>query len=122
MKKIFIALVLFALLLSGCGTFEVYLERTPAADSTSFPAAAATEEPKLTINSTSDEIQHALLESATKWKTIWMDGTVTNYALDGTNSKMTTREQVWIDLLTNRIRVLMGPVDGIANQFLTSDG
>src|SRR6266498_260235 len=122
MKKIFIVLVLFSLVLSGCGTFEVYLEKTPAADTSSVPASAATLEPKLTTNSTSEEIQRAMLASATKWKTIWMDGTVTNYALDGTNSKVTTREQVWIDLLTSRFRVVMGPVDGAANRFLTSDG
>lgn len=122
MKRFFIALILFSLLLSGCGTFEVYLETTPAADSTSFPAAAATGEPKLATNSTSDEIQHAMLESATKWKSIWMDGTVTDYALDDTNSKTTTHEQVWIDLLTNRFRVVTGAVDDAANQFLTSDG
>jgi hypothetical protein len=122
MKKIFVVLILFSLLLSGCGTFEIYLESTPVADSTIVPASAATVVPTLSLNSTSEEIQHAMLESATKWKSIWMDGTVTNYTLDGTNSATTTREQVWIDLLKNRFRVVIGPADGAAHQFLTSDG
>lgn len=122
MKKISVALILFSLLLSGCGRFEVYLETTPAVDTQNKPGSGATIEPTLSLKSTSEEIQRAMLESATKWKTIWMDGTVTNYVLDGTNSRTTTHEQVWIDLLKNRFRVVMGPVDGIANQFLTSDG
>ncbi len=122
MQKVFTVLVLFSLVLSGCGTFEVYVETTPVAESAAPANSVATVEPQLSVNSTSEEIQRAMLESATRWKSIWLDGTVTNYSLDGTNSQTTTREQVWIDLLTNRFRVLVGPVDGAANQFLTSDG
>ena len=122
MRKIFILLILFTLLLSGCGTFEIYLETTPEADP-AMPAAAATVEPKLSINSTSEQIQLAMLESATRWKSIWMDGTVTNFAMPKTDSQTTTtREQVWIDLTTNRFRVLSGEANGYAQQFLTSDG
>ena len=95
MQKFFVVLILFTLLLSGCGTFEVYLETTPAAESSIPLAASATVEPKLSLYSTSEQIQHAMLESATKWKSIWMDGTVTNYVMPQTDSQTSiTREQV----------------------------
>src|SRR5512146_1450246 len=109
MQKVIVVVVLFSLLLSGCGTFEVYLETTPSAES-SIPVTAATVEPKLSLDSTSQEIQLAMLESATKWKSIWMDGTVTNYAMPQTDSQTsTTHEQAWIDLTTNRFRIVTGP-------------
>src|SRR5215216_2212834 len=102
MQKIFIVLILLTLLLSGCGTIEIYVEATPVRES-SVPVVAATVKPKLSLNSTSEEIQLAMLESATKWKSIWMDGTITYYAMTQTDSQtMTSREQVWIDLTTNR--------------------
>lgn len=122
MQKVVLVFVLFSLLLSGCGTFEVYVETTPVGESMLPIGAAPTEEPGLTLNSTSEQIQRAMLESAIEWKSIWMDGTVTEFAVDGSNQKTTTREQVWIDLTTNRFRVLSGPVDGEAERFLTSDG
>jgi hypothetical protein len=110
------------LLLTGCGTFEVYLETTPVGESV-LPGAGAivTAEPSLSLASTSEEIQQAMLESATQWKSIWMDGTVTYYAVEGSTATTTTREQVWIDLTTNRFRVLTGPAEGVAEKFLASD-
>lgn len=123
MKRFYVALILFSLLLSSCGTFEIYVETTPEENSAISAEAVATAEPQLSLNSTSDEIQLAMLESATKWKSIWMDGTVTNYAMSQTDSQPTTnREQVWIDLTTSRFRVVMGPVDGEAETFKSSDG
>src|SRR5215207_2458836 len=122
MYRAFIALVLSAVLLSSCGTLEIYVETTPVGESV-IPGSIATSEPKLSLNSTSEEIQRAMLESASKWKSLWMDGTVTYYTMEGTDSQtITTREQVWIDLTTNRFRVVTGPTDGEAEQFLTSDG
>ena len=122
MQKLFAVLILLTSLLTGCGTFEVYVETTPVGESV-VPGAIATAEPKLSLASTSGEIQLAMLESASKWKSIWMDGTITQYAVDETGSPATTtREQVWIDLTTNRFRVLTGSADGVAEKFLTSDG
>jgi hypothetical protein len=122
MYKALIALILSAMLLSSCGTLEIYVETTPVGESL-LPASAATAEPKLSLNSTSQEIRLAMLESASKWKSIWMDGTVTYHALPQTDSQTTViREQVWIDLPTHRFRVLTGPADGAAEQFITSDG
>lgn len=124
MRKVIVLYILFSLLLSSCGTFEVYVETTPVGNS-SLPgdAVAVTAEPLLSLNSTSEQIQRAMLESATRWKSIWMDGRVTYFAMDGIDSQTTTtREQVWIDLTTDRFRVLRGPTDGEAEKFLTSDG
>src|SRR5215207_10984341 len=102
MQRVFVAFILCALLLSACGTFEIYVETTPIGESV-VPGLIATPEPKLSLNSTSEEIRLAMLESATKWKSIWMDGTVTYQAMDGTDAQTTTtREQVWIDLTTSR--------------------
>lgn len=125
MRKIFLVLVLITPLLSGCGTLEVYFKTTPVGNSAlpGSAAAMATLEPGLSINSTSEEIQLAMLESATNWKSLWMDGTITYYAMPGTDSQTTpTREQVWIDLTTDRFRVLMGPVERQAEKYMASDG
>ena len=123
MQKVFTVFILFSLLLTGCGTFEVYLETTPVGESVLPGAGAiATAEPTLSLVSSSEEIRQAMLESATQWKSIWMDGTVTYYPMDGSAATTTTREQVWIDLTTSRFRVLTGPVEGLAEKFLTSDG
>jgi hypothetical protein len=124
MHKVFLAVILLTLLLSGCGTLEISIETTPVGNSV-LPEAVivtATPEPSLSMSSSSEEIRQFMLESATNWKSVWMDGTVTNYALDGTNAQTTIREQVWIDLTTNRFRVLMGPADGEAEKFMASDG
>lgn len=125
MHRSIVVFIALALLLSACGTLEISLE-TPPPEVAEIPvgsAPQATAEPGLSLASTSEEIQRAMLESATKWKSIWMDGTVTYFAMEGTDSQTSTaREQVWIDLTTNRFRVLTGPTDGPAEQFLASDG
>src|SRR5215216_5930344 len=122
MPRVFFAFILSVLLLSSCGTFEIYFETTPE-EAPAAPVAAATAAPTLSLNSTSQEIQRLMLESATKWKSIWMDGTVTYFPIEGTSGPTTiSREQVWIDLSTNRFRVLTGPVGGVAEKFLASNG
>jgi WD40 repeat protein len=124
MRNIIALFVLASLLLSGCGTFEIYVETTPSGDS-ALPAGAAvlTAEPRLSLNSSSDEIRLAMLESSKNWKSVWMDGTITYNAMPQTDSQTTVlREQVWIDLTTSRFRVLTGPSDGEAEQFINSDG
>ncbi len=124
MRKVFLFAILITLLLSGCGTLEIYIDTTPVGNSI-MPEASivtVTPEPGLSMSSTSEEIRQIMRESATNWKSVWMDGTVTDYALDGTNAQTTIREQVWIDLTTNRFRVLIGPADGDAEKYLASDG
>jgi WD40 repeat protein len=125
MRKVFLTAILFGVLLSGCGTLEISIETTPVGNSV-LPQAAiitATPDPVLSMSAASEEIRQVMLESATKWKSVWMDGTVANYAMEGTDSQTAaTREQVWIDLPTSRFRVQMGPVDGDVEKYLASDG
>ena len=122
MQKIFIVLVLLSMLLSACGTLEISLA-TPASEGPIEPLLPPSVESKLSLDSSSEEIQQAMLESATQWKSIWMDGTITQFAMEGTDSQPENfREQVWIDLTTSRFRILTGPADGTAEKFKASDG
>jgi hypothetical protein len=124
MRKVFLFAILITLLISGCGTLEIYIDATPVGNSI-LPEAAiitATPETSLSMSSSSEEIRQFMLQSATNWKSVWMDGTATNYAMDGTRAQTTIREQVWIDLTTDRFRVLIGPADGEVEEYLASDG
>ncbi len=127
MRRSFILFIALSLLVSACGTLEVALETPPSAITDlpmgSNPETSVTAESRLLLSSTSEEIQRAMLESATNWQSIWMDGTITQYPLDGSSEEQqVSREQVWIDLLTSRFRILTGPVDGAPETFKTSDG
>ena len=122
MQRTFMALIVLSLLLSACGTLEVSIA-TPASENPMDRIPPSTDEPNLSMSSSSDEIQRAMLESATKWKSIWMDGTITQYAPDGGDAPLpVSREQVWIDLSTNRFRVLTGSAEGGAESYLACDG
>jgi WD40 repeat protein len=127
MRRFFVLFIALSLLVSACGTLEISLESPPSAiteppiSSSSVPIV--TSEPRLSLNSTSEDIQRAMLESATNWQSIWMDGTITQYALDGSDTPpQVSREQVWIDLPTSRFRSISGPVDGEPTIFKASDG
>jgi WD40 repeat protein len=122
MKKFIYILVCLTVLLSGCGTLGVPSRATPTSASrlvvTPVPASVT-----LSMDSTSAEIQTAMLESATKWKTIWMDGTVTWYDPSGSGQPpQIHHEQDWIDQSANHFRVLLGPGDGAADTFRVCDG
>ncbi|HSL30897.1 MAG TPA: hypothetical protein VK900_16980 [Anaerolineales bacterium] len=125
MRQSFVLIIAFSLLLSACGTLEISLA-TPPPEIREDPAGSASEataEPGLSLSSSSDEIQQAMLASAATWLTIWMDGTVTQYAMDGSDaSPQVTREQVWIDQSRSRFRILSGPAEGTAEKFKASDG
>lgn len=77
----------------------------------------------LSLSSGSEQIQQAMRVSATRWGTVWMDGTLTQLAADGVSAAEIYREQAWIDLTTGRFRVLMsGPEQGPAEIFKAGDG
>jgi WD40 repeat protein len=131
MKKFVYIFIALTMLLSGCGTLEISFDVTPVSaaagpDSTapvSDPATPAPVPVLLSLDSTSKEIQSAMLKSATKWDTIWMDGTVTWYDPTGSGQpSQVHREQVWIDQSVNRFRILMGSVDGPAGSFKVCNG
>ncbi|MBL8061534.1 MAG: PD40 domain-containing protein [Anaerolineales bacterium] len=75
----------------------------------------------LSLESTPEQIQKAMLESAAHWTTLQMSGTVIYYLPDG--STQTVKEQVWLDPITSRYRVEVNGFPGIADQVIKiSDG
>jgi Tol biopolymer transport system component len=122
MQRLFIALMVLSLLLSACGTFEIYVD-APAEGEPAAPPLQATPKPRLSLNSSSEEIRGAMLKSATDWLSIWLDGKVTQYAPEGSDAPLQVfREQVWIDQSTSRFRILTGPTGGNAERFIACDG
>ncbi len=111
MKRFFLLTLTF--ILTACSgnatpTPASYFDRTPA------PA-------NLGLDSTSEQIQRALWESASKWTTLQMDGSVTWYLPSGTTQIF--NEQVWLDPLKNRFKVELTGVTDPAQKILKfSDG
>ena len=102
MNRFFLATLIFVLAACSANT------PTVPADASYFeikPAPA-----NLDINSTSEQIQRALWESASKWTTLQMDGSVTWYLPDG--STQLVREQVWMDPIRSRFKT---EVTGVTN-------
>jgi len=137
MKKTVYFWMILMTLLSSCGTLEISLDYNPVtvfeAGVTATPGVSDTttqpggqEMPgstALSLDSTSDQIQTAMLESAARWDTIWMDGDLTLYDSTGSGRPpQVFREQVWIEQPGSRFRVLLGPGDSPAGTFKVSDG
>jgi hypothetical protein len=142
-KKIFLLFLTFTLTLSACGTLKITLERAPlpgvpVLDTTPTPPAtlgpgptftppASIEpsptyfqpDPPLSMTSSPQDIQHKMQHSALNWKTIWIDGVFTDLTISGTDS---AHEQLWIDQTGARFRFLSGPVNGVAQTLIVSDG
>ncbi len=77
----------------------------------------------LSMESSSEQIQQAMLISASKWQSLFLDGTVTWYDQNGSGAVVDSQhQQVWIDQMTFRFRYLSGPVNGEAASFKASDG
>lgn len=75
----------------------------------------------LNLDTTPDQIQRAMWESASRWSTLQMDGRVTWYLPDGSTQEF--QEKVWLDPLNNRYRVELKGVVNSADNFLKfSDG
>jgi len=122
MKTAVFVFLMAALVLSGCGTLEISIDQTPTPELPGGPPPP-TEIPTLSMSSTSDEIQRAMLFSARQWRTVFLDGIVTWYDPTGTGQPpQTFRQQVWIDQINFRFRYLSGPAEGEAETFRTSDG
>ena len=113
MKRILFLILIFLTACSGA-------EPIP----TSYFAASSPPQPDsviLTVDSTSEQIQHAMIESATKWTTLQMTGTITWYIADG--STQAFQEQNWIDPLNARYKVTLNGTNNAADKIVKfSDG
>ena len=109
MKRLF-ALIL-TLLLTACSSSQ-----NPASFFNLTPAPA-----NLTIDSTPEQIQRALWESAPRWNTLQMDGTVTWYMPDG--STQSAQEKVWLAPLDSKFKMELTGVTNNPNRIIKiSDG
>ena len=122
MRQLSVLFIALSLVLSACGTPEAAVA-TPSPEESVGSAPQATSQPTLSISSSSEEIRTALLQTASVWKSIWLDGTVTWYPTDGSDAPpQVYHEQAWIEPALARFRTLLGPGDGAAEQFTASDG
>jgi hypothetical protein len=97
MKRFLFLMMIF---LTACSAMEA----TP----TSYFDASTNLQPDsviLTVDSTSEQIQRAMIESASKWTTLQINGTITWYIADGTTQAY--QEQAWIDPLNSRYKVVL---------------
>ncbi len=79
------------------------------------------ETPVLRADSSSAEIQRAMLQSALKWKTAQLSGVITWYLSDG--STQSYREQTWLDPLNSRYKAELTSLTNPADRTLKfSDG
>jgi hypothetical protein len=111
MKRLSILLLALILITAAC---------TPPATApvTSTPQGSSPFPFPLRADSTSEQIRQALLLGATRWQTLSLDGTLTQFAADGVTPTQVFREQAWIELSTGRFRVLVSGPDGAAAQAL----
>jgi hypothetical protein len=94
-------LLLILILLTACSAAE----SNPASYFDTLPDVVI-----LRVDSASKLIQQAMIQSAAKWATLQMKGTITWFAADG--SSQVFQEQTWIDPPNNRYKV---ELNGVAN-------
>ncbi|MCL4271342.1 MAG: PD40 domain-containing protein [Anaerolineales bacterium] len=95
-----------------------------ACSSSQGPASFFAQTPtpfNLNLESTSEEIQTAMLESATRWTTLQMNGSITWYLPDGSTQSFS--EQVWLDPLNSRYHIELSAIPNSADKTVKlSDG
>ena len=75
----------------------------------------------LRADSTSEQIQQAMIKSALKWMSLQMNGTITWFSADG--STQVFQERTWIDPSNNRFKVELNGVSNAADKIVKfSDG
>lgn len=117
MKRILLSTVLIlAVFLTSCGTFEVILEDPSNPTPTSASNLSEAGPALLTMESTSEEVRQTLLASPSRWRSIFMDAQVTSPMTDP------RRVQVWVDQPSLSLRVLNGALNGSAETFRVADG
>lgn len=109
MKRLIFLTLIFTLL-TGCTS-------TPSASFFNLTPAPA----NLSLDSSSEQIQQAMLNNAPRWLTLQMEGTVTWYMPDG--STQAALEKVWLAPLENQFKVELSGLTNNPNQILkVSDG
>ncbi|MHB8777648.1 MAG: hypothetical protein ACYC6R_07785 [Anaerolineales bacterium] len=105
--------ILILILITAC---TPDFSQTPASYFNLTPAPA-----NLSLDSTPEQIQHAMWESAAKWTSLQMEGNVTWHLPDGTTQVY--QEKVWLDPLNNRYKVELIGITHSTDKFLKlSDG
>ncbi len=137
-QKIFPIVIMLSLVLSACGAIEVEVERTPTPDvmgtatiqalqlqNKALEARVATlvtpPDPPLTRQTAPEIIRQRMLYSFRKWKTIWVEGQVRDYAADGSLAQ-SRRVQAWINQPNTAFRVLVGDDQPGVGTAIISDG
>ncbi len=92
-----------AMILAACSSSVSFFDLTPQPFN-------------LGLDSTSEQIQRSMLESAARWSTLQMSGKIAWYLPDG--STQVFQENVWLDPLNNRYRVELTGVEKSSDKFL----
>lgn len=108
MKRLFLLTLIF---LAACSSSQ-----TPASYFDTIPATAI-----LNLDSTSGQIQQAMIQSAGKWAYVRAEGTITWYDINGIQPPQIYHEKIWIDQLTPRFRSILG-MDSGQNTLKFSEG
>ena len=109
MRRFFL---LMLILLTACSAAEP----TPASYFDNLPDVVI-----LRADSTSEQIQQAMIQSAGKWATLQLRGSVTWFSADG--STQSFEEHAWIDPPNNRFKVELNGVTNAADKIVRfSDG
>ncbi len=119
-RKITPLLLALSLFLASCGTLEISFDVTPASAGNETPDSTPEPVVRLSMDSTSEEIYIAMLESAANWQTIWMDGTLKSFSPQG-ELLQAERHQLWLDQMEVRFRLVAGPAEGAATTFRVGD-
>jgi hypothetical protein len=105
-------LLLMLILLTACSATD----STPASYFNNLPDVVI-----LRVDSTSEQIQQAMIQAAAKWMTLQINGTITWFGADG--STQAFQEQAWIDPTNNRFKVELNGVTNAADKVVKlSDG
>ncbi len=131
-RALFLSLVFsLILILSACqGTLSVALDTTATPEVSQSATLAVLElrlktlEPRsqeLNLNSDSETIRLAMLNSHHAWQSLWFDGQVTWYSAAG-DAPQVAHNQVWVERLTGQFRSIVGPQDGDPLTLQISDG
>jgi len=109
MKRFLFLILIF---LTACSAADA----TPASYFDTLPDVAI-----LRADSTSEQIQQAMIQSAAKWTTLKINGSITWFGADG--SIQSFQEQAWIDPSNNRFKVELNGVTNAADKIVRfSDG